>query len=215
MIGCHIIGMPKCKMKAFRKRQRDRMKGQSRGEQSLQHRLNLAVSIMNAKPAEVNDDQIDNIRLRLNTGESCASICRVMGLSRNVVEKVKTGEFVKTNEVTEEFVKERLAKRAETKKRRAEMPLAVRKEEATRKTIMGKRKWTLDAVVRLVQFMHANPTVSNTDASRRSLDITGCSLSIQQVKQVMNGTTKFFEDEFPCNGISHDEFRSMQRLKQL
>lgn len=200
------------KMNAFKKRQCERMVGTKRGEQSLQHRVNLAVSIMNAKPAEVTDNQIDDIRTRISTGQSCASICRETGLSRHAVEKVKNGVFVKTDEVTEDFIKNRLAQRAESKRRRADLPLSVRKEEATRKTILGKRRWTLDAVVRLVQHMHNHPHLSINEASRCSMEIAGCELSTHQVKYIINGVTKFFEDEFPCNGVGYDEFRAMLRI---
>jgi hypothetical protein len=199
------------KMKAFKKRQSERMVGEKRGEQSLQHRVNLAVSIMNAKPAEVTDHQIDDIRTKVNAGQSCASISRETGLSRHIIEKVKNGVFVKKEEVTEEFIKQRLAQRDENKRRRAELPLAARKEEATRKTVMGKRKWTLDAAIRLVQHMHAHPRLSFNEASRRSTEIVGCALSSEQVKHIVNGTAKFFEEEFPCNGVAYEEFKAMLR----
>ncbi len=37
--------------------------------------------------------------------------------------------------------------------------------------------------------------------------ITGQEMSLQQVKTILGGKIKIFEDEFPCDGVTHEEFQ--------
>lgn len=200
----------KMKMAAVNKQRSENMKGEKNWnygrERAEDHAVNIAREAMKAKhdKRKVTDDQIDEIITMHADGVNMTTIAERYDICRQYVSNILKGKVLKLSQMDDEVFRERVRKNAEKRKEgQADVDREVLHSQQTSK---GKRKASANVIVQVIRHKLANPKISANKVSQQSMELFDTQLSQMQVQCFWTGKTKLFEDEFPCEGMTWDEY---------
>jgi nitrogen regulatory protein PII len=171
---------------------------------SIETRTKSSVSISLAN-RKFTDNDIDKIREMLSEGKSQINISDELKIHRDTISKVKNNLIFKTDEYTEENI-QKIKKRLEDKDvlniKKAELSDDAKKRNHIIASAVGKRTYTTESVIKLLEYKLNNILLSPEDISN-NLNIN---INKIQAKNLISGNCLLYEEEFPVNGYSYDKY---------
>lgn len=175
------------------------------------HSMGIMVGATKAKHSKrkLTDDQILEIRERHKNGQKITAMATEYGVSHQYISDVTRGRVLTLAELDDEnLIRQRAEENKAQKKRLEESKVLnlTQKELCVKNGAKSRRKVPIELIVQIMKYKYENQNTKDANDVFKMFKDQNSSLSLAMVKNYVKGKIMIFQEEFPVDGITFQEF---------